>query len=450
MISQEPQFFDGVKLSKRHFILLFLIAGAIFFDQMDNFNFGFMAPYMKQSSLQLSDEVIGQILGLYFVGMLAGGLLSGPLSNRIGRKGTYLFSVLVFSVFSICSGLAPTALLFMVFRTLTGLGIACFVVACFPYLIEMLPQESRGKWATRVSAIGLIGVPVVGIMCRMILPLDPEAWRIIAIVGGFGLLFFVLGIFLLDESPRWLVSKGREEEAAKVLERMTGRKFNPEQLKGTVAPLGQTLNAKGEKITGLKVLGEAFSKKFLKRTLVLGTIYMLLTVSSFVFLSWAPTLMDGRGYDPSIIALAIAFGIPIGAFVASFVAEKGGRKVPMVCFAGFIAFLALGFAFGTAELLVVAIVFLITGSINGFSVIFFAYTPENYPIHLRATMNGILWSSGRALTAIVQPLIPLIYATIGFTALFCVMGAIFLIASLLLGLFGIKTSGKSLEEISDE
>ena len=187
-------YFDGMPVTGFHKIVFFIIMMAYFCEQMDNWNFGFIAPALMHTwGLQMSD--IGVVTLWYFIGMTAGGFFGGVISDFIGRRKTFLISIATFSFFSVLNGFTDNFHVFVIARSMTGFGVFCLISA----------------------------VPVIGVMCRAIIPLAEEAWRFIFYFGGVGLIAFFVGLRYLKESPRWLVARGRLEEAEQVVFEITGK-----------------------------------------------------------------------------------------------------------------------------------------------------------------------------------------------------------------------------------
>lgn len=154
-------YFDGMPVTGFHKIVFFIIMMAYFCEQMDNWNFGFIAPALMHTwGLQMSD--IGVVTLWYFIGMTAGGFFGGVISDFIGRRKTFLISIATFSFFSVLNGFTDNFHVFVIARSMTGFGVFCLMVCSQAYIAEMAPAESRGKWQNLVAAVGFSAVPVIG------------------------------------------------------------------------------------------------------------------------------------------------------------------------------------------------------------------------------------------------------------------------------------------------
>ena len=134
-------YFDGMPVTGFHKIVFFIIMMAYFCEQMDNWNFGFIAPALMHTwGLQMSD--IGVVTLWYFIGMTAGGFFGGVISDFIGRRKTFLISIATFSFFSVLNGFTDNFHVFVIARSMTGFGVFCLMVCSQAYIAEMAPAES--------------------------------------------------------------------------------------------------------------------------------------------------------------------------------------------------------------------------------------------------------------------------------------------------------------------
>ena len=226
-------YFDGLPVTGPHKAIFFIIMMAYFCEQMDNWNFDFIAPALMHSwGLTLKD--IGTVNFWYFAAMTTGGFMGGVVSDFIGRRKTFLIAIVVFSLASVLNGFTNSFPVFVASRAMTGFGVFCLMVCSQAYIAEMAPAETRGKWQNLVAAVGFSAVPVIGILCRAIIPLAEEAWRYIFYFGGIGLIAFAIGLRYLKESPRWLVAHGRQAEAEQVVFELTGKHVDLSEAVGKV------------------------------------------------------------------------------------------------------------------------------------------------------------------------------------------------------------------------
>lgn len=432
-------YFDGLEVTGVHKFIFYIIMLAYFFEQLDNWNFGFIAPALQESwHLKMTD--IATIVFWYFIGMTSGGFLGGVISDFVGRRKTFLASILIFSIASVANGLTNDFTVFVISRSLTGFGVFCLMVTSQAYIAEMAPAESRGKWQGRVAGVGFCAVPVIALLCRLIIPMGPDAYRAIFYFGGFGLIGFFLGLKYLKESPRWLVAQKRLPEAEEVMEFITRRKIDLSEAATKVPPR--------EKMS--EVLYGMFTKNYIVRTLLLILLFITITPATFTLTTWTTQLLKMKGFtvaDSLTASTIISIGVPVGCFLASFVSDLGGRKIPLLCLGALCAAFAFVFAYLDSFALLVGCGFLFNVFIMAVSFVLFSYTAESYPTKMRNTATGFHNGLARLSVSAVQPVIPIIHKAAGFSGVFNAVGLLFVLPIIPVLLWGMRTGGKSLEDI---
>ncbi len=432
-------YFDGLPVRGIHKMLFFLIMAAYFFEQFDNWNFGFIAPALAQSwGLKPTD--IATILFWYFIGMTSGGFLGGVVSDFIGRRKTFLASIIIFSVSSIITGHTDNFIVFTIFRALTGFGVFCMMVTSQAYIAEMAPAESRGMWQGRVAAIGFCAVPVVAFICRLVIPMSEDAWRYIFYAGGLGLVTFALGLKYLKESPRWLVAHGRIKEAEEITTFLTGKDIDLSEAAKLVPP----------KIAVSDVLIGMFTRKYIGRTLLLMLLFVCITPAGFLLTTWTTQLLKMLGFSvaDSLTAMTIiSIGVPAGCFLNSIVSDMGGRKMPLAILGVLAAVSSFIFGGMSSLMLLTLAGFMVTVFNMALNFTLFSYTAESYPTRMRNTATGFHNGLARLSVSASQPLIPMIHAAYGFVGIFTSVAILFFLPVIPLLIWGKKTGGKSLEEI---
>ncbi|MCB8817843.1 MFS transporter [Desulfosporosinus shakirovi] len=436
-------YFDGLKVSKMHLFIFVLVSISYFFEQFDSINFSFIAPSFM-ASMKVGPIVLAQINSAYFFGMAFGGLIGGIISDIIGRRKSIILSVTIFSLGSILNGLVHSVPLFILARGITGFGVFMMLIVSIAYMAEMSPKESRGKWEGLISALGFLSIPIVGIVCRAIIPIHPEAWRYIFYLGGIGLVAAVLSLKFLKESPRWLVSKGRVAEAEQIVYEVSGVNVD----------LSDSISTKSEKMKMKHVAKEMFSPLYLKRTLILLVTVCLTTICAQLLSQWQPTLLNLYGFsvkESLTLGIIFSFGATLGQLSAAFFSDKGGRKVPIVSFSILSAFFTLAFLLVGKNFALLAIIgLLITITQTGRSFIIHPYVAESYPTKLRNTAVGLINFVARFSIMAIQPLIPIIYAGYGIPGVYGILTAFSVILAIVVGVFGWRSALRSLEDINEK
>ncbi len=189
---------------------------------------------------ELSAAVKGWVVGSALIGCLFGAILSGPISRAFGRKNSLILSALLFTMSAWGSGL-PSMLpesvtLLVFFRIIGGLGIGIASMNAPVYIAELTPAQIRGKMVTIYQMAIVLGFFIVFIVTYFIGSSQDETynleygWRIMFWSELVPCILFFSLLFLAPKSPRWLLLKGREEEAAKVLNRIHGHEMAIDEL----------------------------------------------------------------------------------------------------------------------------------------------------------------------------------------------------------------------------
>ncbi|WP_434512191.1 MFS transporter [Desulfitobacterium sp. AusDCA] len=431
-------YFDGYPVSKMQRRIFIIVILGYLFDQIDNLNFGILGPALIKN-FGATVQQIAYISSVYFLGMFIGGLLGGTLADRFGRKKTFLYSLFAFSLISFINAFATSVNFLAVCRFLTGIGLASMTVISISYIAEMTPCESRGRWQSLVLLVCSLGMPILTGFFKFIIPINHEAWRAVFVVGALGFLPGILGVFCLRESPRWLVSKGRYKEAEEIM-----RELVP----------GLTLDLSKEKETPkIKLslqLAEIFGSKYIKYSILLIFAAIMFFPATFAFLNLAPALLVKKGFSLEA-GLTLAWlgtvGSPIGFILATFLTDKGGRKIPLVVSYIIVGICSMTYGYvGNLNLIYAS--YMMFYACQGFlGSVLFAYIPENFSNRVRSTASGIVWAIARPATSLLQLLVPIIVLKYGNLILYIILGCFYLAGGIAIAIFGRRTAGLNLEEL---
>ena len=248
-------YFDGMPVTGFHKIVFFIIMMAYFCEQMDNWNFGFIAPALMHTwGLQMSD--IGVVTLWYFIGMTAGGFFGGGhlRLHRAPEDLPHLHSP--HSRFLEAERFTDNFHVFVIACSMmTGFGVFCLMVCSQAYIAEMAPAESRGKWQNLVS-------PWVSPPCRSSAsraaqssPSPRKRGASSSLRRRRPLTAFFVGLRYLIES-RWLVARGRLKEAEQVVFEITGKHVD----------LSEAAKNVQTKVPVMEVLTGMFRRQYIKRT----------------------------------------------------------------------------------------------------------------------------------------------------------------------------------------
>src|SRR6476660_62830 len=217
------QSLDDAKISPLHIKVISLIAAGYFFDVIDYIVQGSLFPDMKASGFA-NEGGFALVVSATTLGMFIGTCAQGEFSDRFGRRFVYQFNLLLFGVFTILGALAPTITLLVACRFIAGIGLGAEPPLAFAYAGEYSPKRIRGRILAIVHFIGGACVWPIGtalvLLFGSLMGAPEQVWRGVGLLIGVGALIVWVFRFTLPESPRFLATHGRGEEALSGLTRL--------------------------------------------------------------------------------------------------------------------------------------------------------------------------------------------------------------------------------------
>src|SRR6204780_3762267 len=211
------------KISPLHKRVIGLIAAGYFCDVIDFTIFGSLVPFIIKSGFGAAADA-AMIGSATIFGLAIGTAGQGELSDRFGRRFIYQFNLLLFGVFTIIGALAPSVTMLVACRIIAGIGLGAEQPLAFAYAGEYSPKPIRGRILAIIHFIGGACVWPIGTALVLVLgssiSVPENVWRTVWVIVGVGALIVWLLRFSLPESPRYLATHGRGDEAIKVLARL--------------------------------------------------------------------------------------------------------------------------------------------------------------------------------------------------------------------------------------
>lgn len=428
----------------RRFIALVSLGG--WFDFYDIYMMAYIGAALQQSGF-LSLQQFSAAIAAGFLGMFTGTILFGMGSDRMGRRSAFVAMLLIYSLFTLAGAFSPTADWLIVLRFFAGVGIGAELVVIDTYVSEVVPSSARGRYVAITQMAGFTAVPIVAILVRFLAPTYflLEGWRWVMVIGSMGSALAWYFRRRLPESPRWLESKGRHEEAERVVAALEA-----ESLSGG-ARVADTEVAPESVVAERASFAELWRPPYRRRTIMLMVFHALQTIGYYGFANWAPTFLLRRGVSllhSLEYTLLIALVSPLGPALAVMTSDRLERKWTIVLMALLIAALGLGFAFWSLPALIVLSGALITLCSNWFSALLHAYQSELFPTRMRATGVGFTYSWSRLSAVFSSLLIGSVLLHAGVAAVFALLAAAMCGVALVIGVFGPKTNRIALEHLA--
>src|SRR6202140_3833923 len=193
---------------------MWLIGAGMFFDGFDIYLAGFVLGATVKSGFSTLGQNAVFVMAT-FVGMMLGSLVTGFLGDRYGRRFTYQSKLAIFGSASIAAAFAPSMQVLILIQSIIGFGLGAENVVGYSTLTEFVPPQSRGKWLGFMTVFVVTGLPAAALLGTLIIP--SFGWRAMFLLGGLGALVVWYLRKKLPESPRWLESVGRNDEAEALL-----------------------------------------------------------------------------------------------------------------------------------------------------------------------------------------------------------------------------------------
>lgn len=416
-----------------------VISGAILFIKED-FDLG---PFLE-----------GAVVAVLLLGAMLGAAIAGPSSDRLGRKRLILAAAVIFTLGAALAAVAPDVGVLLVARFVLGVavGIAALIVPL--YLSEVAPTRIRGA-VSSLNQLAIVSGILLAFLVNAVLA-SSEDWRLMVGLAVVPSIVLLVGMLTMPETPRWLVSRGREDEAREVLSRTR----DDEEVQRELDEIHELEHAE-QTGGGLKALRAPWLRPALKVAIGLAVLQQVIGINTIIY--YAPTTLTNAGYDDDA---AIYANIVIGVLnvamtlVAIRFVDRLGR-VPLLI-AGLVGMVTSLTVLGVASLVMaepdspgdpLAIVTLLC--LAGFIVSFAAtwgpvvwvMLPEVLPLGVRGAAMGLAifihWFANFVVSQSFPPLID----AVGAGPVFLSYAAIGVLAFLFVRTSVTETKGRSLEEI---
>ncbi len=384
------------------------------------------------------------VMAMALWGTVIGALFGGIPTNKIGRKKTLLIIGFLFSISALGSSLANNPWVFAFFRFIGGLGIGASTIAAPSYISEIAPAKERGR------LVGFYQFNIVlGILCAFLSnfflsDFGENSWRWMLGIQLFPSIVYSILVLYIPESPRWLLSNNRIEEAKEVLNLFTTQDE-------------QDLLVSGIENTNIPLSETIFIKKYRYPLILVFLIASFNQLSGInAFLYYAPRIFEEAGLG-SKTALLSSIGIGIINLIFTmlgvYLIDKLGRRILMIIGSiGYIASLslvALAFFLQWTGLAVPIFLFVFIAShAIGQGAVIWVFISEIFPNHLRASGQSFGSSVHWVLAAIIPSMIPILFSNYGVGNVFAFF-ALMMVLQLVFVLFMMpETKGITLEEMN--
>ncbi|EFA11011.1 synaptic vesicle glycoprotein 2B [Tribolium castaneum] len=351
--SDKADFERAIELTgygKFHYILLAVCGFVSTSEEMDVISMSFILP-SAQCDLNLSTQSKGWLNSIIFIGMMAGAYAWGSVADALGRKKVLIAISFMNALCIVASSFSQNYELFMLFRFLNGAALGGSGPVIWSYFAEFQPKSKRGSMLSFMAAFWTLGNLFVAGLAWLVIPtgigfyyesFTYNSWRIFLLICAIPSLIVAILLFFLPESPKFLLSRGRSEEAIEIFKIIystnTGRdkeeypvkqlildELLEQQLIDTKTPLkGKYKNMISDIIENSKLL---FVTPILKFTVISITINFTFHIGYYGLMMWFPELFN-RFDEYAVKHPNQSASV---CEVTSFVTEHGSQQDGSIC-----------------------------------------------------------------------------------------------------------------------
>lgn len=424
-----------------------------------------------KSAFQLSDEGLGFTVGSLLLGCMAGSFLAGRLADALGRRNVMMLAAILFLIGAIIQGFAHEQLIFVVARFMGGMAVGAASVLSPAYISEVAPANIRGRMTTIQQIMIITGLTAAFVVnyalahsagkSTEIFWGGYEAWRWMYWMQAIPAAIFLVALFFIPESPRYLVSKGRDAEAKVVL----GRLFGQGSSESKLADIRASFNEDHRPRLGDVMASGTIFRPIVWAGLLLAVFQQLVGIN--VIFYYGATLWQSAGFteDQSLL-INIGSGvvsIAICFFTAAFVDRIGRKPLLLIGSLGMaVTLFAMAYAFSNGTLdgagklqlsdsdgviaLVAANLYVMFFNAS-WGPVMWVMLGEMFPNQIRGSALAVCglaqWGANYAITQAF----PIMLASLGLAISYSFYGACALVSFFLVKAFIKETAGKELEQM---
>lgn len=442
---------EAVPFGRWHRKPRIIVGTATFFDAFDALSLAFALPVLVML-WDIAPAQIGILISASYVGQLIGALVFSSIAEKHGRIRGATTAVTIMSIMSLGCVFAGDFQMLLLLRFLQGIGIGGHMPVAAAYISELSRARGRGRFFLLYEMIFPVGLMVTGQIGRLVVP--SLGWQAMFLIGAVPGLIVAYLISKLPESPRWLINRGRLDEAEQIIAAMEARNAYamtaPAEAPPPPPPTTPAVPAQvAQKTRWLELL----SPVFLGRTL---TVWALWASAYFIangLNNWLATLYR-TVYELDLRTALLAASMTNVAqvvllLVCVFTIDRIGRR-NWVAASFVLGGAALGILGLTGAENVVALMVLGTlayGIIGSTNAVLYLYTPEIYPTRIRAIGTGLATSWLRLASAAAPTIVGLMVGEQGIAAVFLMFAGVAVIG-MIAATCMIETSNRRLEDIA--
>ncbi|MFS2224673.1 sugar porter family MFS transporter [Pantoea sp. B65] len=420
-------------------------------------------PSLKEG-MALTPTTEGLVMSVLLVGAAIGSVCGGKLADYFGRRQYLLYLSFIFFFGAMASALSPTITILLIARFLLGYAVGGASVTAPTFISEVAPTEMRGKLTglNEVAiVIGQLAAFAINAVIGYVWGHLPDVWRYMLVVQAIPAMGLLIGMWRAPESPRWLVSKNRQEEALAILKQIRPA----ERAKQEFDDIVTLINIEAEKkLHSGGSLSTILNTPWILKLLLVGIAWAALqqTTGVNVIMYYGTEILRTAGFSErtSLICNVLNGVFSVGGMVigVAFLVDRFKRKTLIIS----------GFALmATLHLIIAGVDYYLTGDVKATAIwllgalfvgvmqgtmgfLTWVVLAELFPLKFRGLSMGISVFFMWIMNAIVSYLFPVLQAKLGLGPVFLIFAVINYLVILFVIFALPETSNKSLEQLEEE
>lgn len=407
---------------------------------LDGFVFAAIAAVIAQGTfthdLALSSSMLGLVSASTLIGTVIGGPLIGYLTDAVGRKPMFILDLCIFLVCALLMLFVTAAWEIVILGVFLGMAIGGDYAIGSPLLGEYTPARKRGYYLGLLEILWNVGYVLSFLIGYLVLSAFPQAWHFVLASAAIPAAVILLLRHGLPESPRWLLAKGRTEEAQQVLAQS--------------GLTEQSLEYKDELEDETKWT-TLFEPEYISRTIFSCVFWICIVIPYFALTFFQSDVLRTIGMTNAVVGALIGTCVAlIGATVGWFLIDRVGRRiiliVPMFATATFLAVVALNKILHLSIAITIICFFGYLLFYGVMSILPGVYPLEVFPTSVRTSGMGFSAAASRVGAAAATFVLPIGLSAFGLSPVLFALAGVCLIGGITSLALAPETAGKSLSE----
>ena len=386
------------------------------------------------NDIELSSRMSGLLGIAALLGLFLGASVGGWVTDLIGRRKMFVLDLVVIAILSILSAFVATPVQLLILRFLIGIAIGADYPIATSMIAEFSPTKYRAMSMGLIAAAWYLGANAAALVGYLMHDMG-HGWRWMLASSALPCIIILVGRWDIPESPRWLVSKGRIEEADAVVRKM----------------FGAHVRLPAQEVVEKTSYSKIFQGTYLRRVIFIGVIWLCQAIPMFALYTYGPKIVGsiglGEGRNALLGELLIGTFFMLGTIPAMYLSERMGRRPLIIwCFFGMTVALAVIGLIPQAGILLIALCFIAYALLaGGPGNLAWLYPNELFPTSIRASAMGVAMALSRIGTVYSIFILPAFIDDYGIEATMLAGAGISLLGFVVSYLWAPETKGLSLD-----